>query len=225
VEAMRLTEAKNILENTFSSYETKIESIEAIFDTVYQILQGFQDTLDVKKEREKVTAELRESLAEKESLRRKDFDNMMQGILTTQDKREREVRNLVNGYLNDQKEVTRVLRENLRKFKDSLTKGETERIKEFRALTNEILAKEEERKKGVVSMLKEFQKEQQKMMEELKTLLAKGKELRIKDLKLMLKQFKNQHKERVARQQERREYVRGMLDGFKKQRMEAIQNR
>jgi len=225
VKAMRLAEAKNILENTFSSYETKVESFGAILDTTYQILQSFQDSLEVRKEREKVTAELRKSLAEKESLRRKDFDNMMQGILAAQDKREREVRNLVNGYLGDQKEMARVLRENLRKFKDSLTKGEAERIKEFRELTNQILAKQEERKKGVVSMLKEFQKEQQKMMERLGTLLAKGKELRIKDLKLMLKEFKSQHQERIAHQQERREYVDGMLDGFRKQRMETIQNR
>jgi len=216
---------KNITENVISSYEWSIQSIEAILDTTHQFFEGFQDSfLDTKQERDKINGELRESLAKNESLRRKDFDNMMQGILSTQDEREKEVRNLLKTYLNEQKEMARALRENLEKFKDSIPKGEAQRVKEFQVMIKEILVKQDERKDKVTSKLKEFQKEQQEMAKRLRELLAKGKELRIKDLKSMLKEFKARHQERIARQGERRQEVKNLLGGFKKERVEAAKN-
>lgn len=210
-------EMKNFVENLISSYETKIQSIGAIFDTTHQLLEGFQESfLDVKQEREKVSAELREKLAKNESLRRKDFDSMMQGILSTGDEREKEVRNLLKSYLNEQKEMAQVLRERLEKFKDTLVRGEVQRVKDFQGMFKEILAKQEKRKEEVTSKLKEFQKDQQEMAKRLKEILAKGKELRIRDLKSMLKEFKAQHKGRIARQEERREEVGNLLGEFRK---------
>lgn len=208
---------KDIVNDVVSSYEARIQSIGTIFDTTYQIREDFQDSfLDTKEEREKLNAELRESLAQKGSLRKKDFDHMMRGILSTQDAKEKEVRNLLKGYLNEQKEVAKTLRDNLAKVKDALASGEAERVKEFQALMNGIIAGQDERKNEITSMLKEFQKEQQEMSKRLKELLAKGRDLRIRDLKLMLKAFKAQHQERIIRQEERREEVRSMLSDFKK---------
>jgi len=216
---------KDITEDIISSYEVRIQSIGDIFDTTHQLLRGFQDSfLDTKQEREKINAELRENLAKNDSLRRKDFDNMMQGILSTHEEREKEVRNLLDSYLNAQKEMAQALRENLSKVKDALAKGEAGRIKEFQAMIKEILARQEERKEEVTSNLKEFQKEQQEMAKRLKTLLDKGKELRINDLKSMLKEFKVLHEERIARQEERREEVCHILGDFKKERTEAAKN-
>lgn len=210
-------EMKNIVDNIVSSYEARIQSIGTLFDTTHQILLGFQDSLlDTRQEREKLNAELRESLTKNESLRRKDFDNMMQGILIAQDEREKEVRKLLNSYLIEQKEMVRSLRENLGKFKNSLEKGEVRRVKEFQEMIKHILAKQEERKDEVTSRLKEFKKEQKVLASGLKELLAKGKELRIKDLRSMLKEFKTQHKERLARQEERKKEVRQLLGEFKK---------
>lgn len=216
---------KGITEDIISSYEARIQSIGDIFDTTHQLLRGFQDSfLDTKQEREKFSAELRENLAQNDSLRRKDFDNMMQGILSTSEEREKEVRNLLDSYLNAQKEMAQAVRENLSKVKDALAKGEAGRIKEFQARFKEILARQEERKEEVTSNLKEFQKEQQEMAKRLKELLAKGSQLRIKDLKSMLKEFRVQHEERIARQEERREEVRHILGDFKKERTKAAKN-
>ena len=210
---------KDIVENMVSSYEARIQSLGAISDTTQQILQGLQGSLlDTKQEREKIHAELRESLAQNKSLRRKDFDNMMQGILSMQDEREKEVRNLLNRYLNEQKEMAQTLRENLGKFRDSLSEGEAQRVKEFQEMIKEILAKQDERKNEVTFRLKEFQKEQQEMIKRLKGLLAKGRELRIRDLKSMLMEFKGQHEGRIAIQKERKGEVLSMLGDFKKKR-------
>jgi len=213
---------RNIAENIISSYEARLEGMGVIFDTTYQLLQGFQDSfIDTKQEREKLTVELRENLAKNKSLRRNDFDNMMQGILSIQDKREEEVRNLLNSYINEQKEMVQALRGNLEKFKDFLAKGEIQRVKEFQNMIKKVLDEQEKRKEEVTSKLKAFQKEQKEMAKRLKELLAKDKELRIKDLKSMLEGLKTKNMERVACQEERREEVHRMLGDFKKERLEA----
>ncbi|MCL5771867.1 MAG: hypothetical protein M1479_06300 [Actinobacteria bacterium] len=216
---------KNIVENIISSYEARVESIGIIFDTTHKLLQGFQDSfIDTKHEREKLTAELRENLAKNKSLRRNDFDNMMQDILSTQDKREKEVRILLNSYLNEHKKMVQALSGNLEKFKSSITEGEIQRVKEFQNVIKKILGRQEERKEEVTSRLKEFQKEQKEMAKRLKELLSKGKELRIKDLKSMLKELKAQGKERIACKEERREEVNKMLSDFKKERLESARH-
>jgi hypothetical protein len=120
--------------------------------------------------------------------------------------------------------MARALRENLAKFKDALAKGDVQRVKEFHETIKEVLANQDARKEESTSNLKEFQKEQQEMAKRLKTLLAKGRELRIKDLKEMLQEFRTQHKERLAHQIERRQEVNKMLGTFKQERKEAAKN-
>jgi len=213
---------KNIVENIISSYEARIQGIGAIFDTTGQLLEGFQDSLlDTREEREKINAELRENLAKNESLRKKDFDSMMQDILSAQEEREKKVRSLMKGYLDEQKEMANALGENLSKVKDALAKGEAQRIKEFQTAITEILSKQEQRKQEVSSELKEFQKNHQEMAKRLKQLLAKGRELRIKDLKSMLAEFKIKHKGRIVRQKETKKEVQDMLGVSRQGRLEG----
>mgnify|MGYP001604269945 FL=1 len=214
---------KNAAENAVSSYETMIESVGAIFDTVHQIPDDFQEAfLDNKEEGLKINTQLCDILAHNGHLRKKDFDSMMQGVLSVQEEREAEVKNLLKGYLNQQREMAHTLRENLAKFKDALAKGDVQRVKEFQEMTKEVIAKQDARKEEVSFKLKEFQKEQQEMAERLKALLTKGRELRIKDLKEMLQEFRTQHKERLAHQIERRKEVNKMLGRIKDKTPEAI---
>lgn len=219
---MPAQDMKNIVEDIISSYEVRLEGMGVIFDTTHQLLRGFQDSfIDKKQEREKLTIELRNNLAKNNSLRRNDFDNMMQGILSTQDKREKEVRNLLNSYLNERKEMAQALKGNLEKFKDSLAKGEIQRVKEFQNMIKEVPDEQEKRKEEVMSKLKAFQKEQKEMAKRLKELLAKDKELRIEDFKSMLEELKIQKRERIDHQEQRREEVHGMLGDFKRERLET----
>ena len=216
---------KNIAEDVISSYETRLQSIGAIFDSTHQLLEGFQNSfLETNQEREQLKTELRENLARNGSLRRKDFDNMIKSILSAQDERREEVKNKLNTYVNEQKEMARNLSANLAEIKDPLTKGDGRRIREFQVFMKETLARQDERKNEVSARLKEFQKYQQEMAGRLKDLAAKGKDLRIKDLKSMLKEFKVQEKMRTARREERREVVHNMLGGFKKERMQTVKN-
>ena len=78
-------ERGNIVDHIVSSYETRVQNMGTLFHTTHQILQGFQDSLlDTKEEQEKLNAELREKFARNKSLRRKDFDYMMEGIISGQ---------------------------------------------------------------------------------------------------------------------------------------------
>ncbi len=211
---------KNAAENAVSSYETRIESVGAMFDAAHQILDDFQEAfLDDKEEGRKINTELRDILAHNEHLRKKDFDSMTQGVLSAQEEREAEVKNLLKGYLNQQREMARTLREDLAKFKDALAKGDVQRVKEFQEMIKEVLANQDARKEEVSSKLKEFQKEQQEMASGVKALLAKGRSLRIKDLKEMLQEFRAQHKERLAQQIERGREVNKMLGRTKRQKL------
>jgi len=74
-----------------------------------------------------------------------------------------------------------------------------------------ILAKQNERKDEVISRLKEFKKEQKLLASRLKELSAKGRDLRIRDLKRMLDEFKGRYEERLARREERKKEVREIL--------------
>lgn len=210
---------KQTVEDVISSYEKRIESINSIFDTTDVIFNGFQESmLDTKEEREKINSQLRDILAKNEHLRKKDFDNMIKGILLAQDELEKEVRNLLKDYFIDQRTMTQSLRENLGKFRESITKGEAERVKEFQRLIKNILAQQEKRKEEIITKLKAFQKEQGDLAIELKALLSKGDNLRIKDFKSMLNEFKAQRDKRIELQKKRKKEVAQMLGSFKKAR-------
>ena len=114
----------------------------------------------------------------------------------------------------EQKELVLVLRGNLKKFKDALAQGEIQRLKEYRILIKEILTIQDDRKTEIILELKEFQRDQQEMAKKMKELLAKGRELRIRDLKAIFKEFKNQRNERKSLNVERRNKILEMLGKY-----------
>ena len=212
---------KHFAEEIISSYEERLQSINSIFDNT-MVLGEFQESIsNTNHERETLKVRLRDTLAKNESLRKKDFDIMINAILLSQDDREKEVRNLLNNYLMEQKEMARQLKENLGSFKDGLNKENIDRINEFRRMLKDILRKQEERKEEVTGKLRMFQKEQRELSRTLEELLSMGKELRIRDLKTMLRQFESQSRERALRQRERREDVQRMLMVFRGKRRES----
>lgn len=216
------TDQDSILKNVISSYEVRIQSIGVLFEATGQIFQDFQDSLlNTRAEREKINTELRENLARNGSLRKIDFDRMISVISTHLDQSEQGVRQLSKKYLSEQTKLMQQLRDGLSEFKDALTAGQAEKVKELQALIREILGKQNESKNEVTLKLKEFQHGQQQTSEMLKELLAKGEKLRIIDFKAMLAQFKKQREQRMACQEQRRQQVKDMLDKFKAERTEA----
>lgn len=186
-----MLDVRNAAADLIASHEARIDDIDLLLENTCLVFRDFHESLtDTKREREEMRTGLRDILTHNEHLRRKDFDRMMQAILLAQEGREREVKDLLDAYFNEQQEMSRNLRGMLDGVRKSLSQGETQRIREFQELLKDILAKQDQRKAGVTAKLKEFQEEQKALAARLKTLLTKGRELRIKDLKAMLSEFK-----------------------------------
>ncbi len=196
---MGLVEDMRILaQEIVSSYESRISTIGVIIDNTHQILEEF------KTKRNEMSSDLKETLAKEESLRKKDFDNMMKDILSSQDGREKEVRDLLKTFLAEQKEIAETIKKNL-------AEGEKVRINDFKKMLQDIQARQKAGENEVSMMLKEFQGEHKEMAESLRSLLDKGEAIRIKDFKEMLKNTR-------VRQIERANEVREKLDEFRKER-------
>jgi len=191
---------REVTEKIVSSYQDRISTVAAIIDDTHQILEDF------KTKRDEMSSQLKETLAKEEHLRKKDFDNTMEGIFSHQDKREKQVRDLLKTFFEEQKEIAQTLKKNL-------MGGEKVRVDEFKKSLKDIQVRQKARENEVTVRLREFQKEHKETAESLRSLLNKGEAIRIKDFKKMVKDIR-------VRQTERAKEVRTRLDEFRKERQD-----
>lgn len=155
-------EMRNVAQDLIASYDDRVDAIGAIIENAYQVLEDFKD------KRAKLSHELKETLATRHSLRKKDFDRMMNGILLSQEEREKEVKQSLKNFIGEQKKEAREL-------KDALTKGEVERIKKTQIGIEKGIAE-------IKGALKDFCEQQETLTDQLRKLLTKGEDLKIKEL-------------------------------------------
>jgi len=189
---------KRLTNEVVFSYESRISEVGIIIDNTYRILEEF------KTKRNEMSNQLKENLAKEGSLRKKDFDSMMEEILSRQDEREKQVKDLLRTFLEEQKEVAQTIKKNL-------AEGEKVRIDDFKKILQDIQTRQKARENKVSIALMTFQKEYKEMAESLHNLLNKGEAIRIKDFKEMVKNIR-------SRQIERANEVREKLDEFRKER-------
>jgi len=190
---------KRVAEEIVSSYESRISTVASVVDNTHQLLNDF------KIKRNEMSNQLKETLAKGESLRKKDFDRMMEDILSHQEEREKQVKELLKRFFEERKETAQLINKNLRE-------REGIRIEDFKKILADIQAKQKAREEEVSRRLKEFQEEYREMAESLRSLLNKGESIRIKDFKDMVRNIR-------ARQIERTKEVRTRLDEFGKERL------
>lgn len=157
-----------------ASYEARISSVEQIIEATHEMLEGF------KSQGQEVRAQLREALAKAASLRRRDFDAMMRGILSRQAEGEAAVRQRVKAYLREQREMAMALRE-------SLAKIELESIGDFKEMVPGIQARQMERERELKALLADFRREQEEVTSALRGLLSNGGSMRVRDFKATLR--------------------------------------
>ncbi len=195
-------EMRRVAEEIVSSYQSRISTVAMIIDNTHQLLDDF------KIKRDEMSNQIKETLAKEESLRKKDFDNMMKDILSHQDEREKEVRDLLKTFFEEQKEIAEIIKKNL-------SEGQKVRINDFKRTLQDIQARQKVRENEVSVMLKEFQTEYKEMAESLRSLLDKREAIRIKEFKVTLKNIR-------SRQIERAKEVRTRLDEFRKERQDRL---
>jgi hypothetical protein len=180
-----------LIESLINSYETQISSIEAVIDksdaiteSSFDLLNDFSSSLkNFRSERDIVNTQLRENLAKNGSLRKKDYNKMMEDILNMLDEKEREAGEYFYQYINFQKNMVKSMKKGILEIKDYIEQDNFDKIKAFRSELNKITQELESKKETVLQQFIEYQKTHQKIVESFKTLLTKGDKILVNDLK------------------------------------------
>ncbi len=110
---------KNLAKDIIASYDARTRVVGEIVEDTHKTLDGFRE------KRQEMSDNLREVLAKCESLRKKDFNTMMQDILLTQHKREENVKKMLADFREEEVRVAERLRELLKE-------GEKLRLADFK---------------------------------------------------------------------------------------------
>jgi len=165
------------IQTAFQSSEIITESSHSLFDNVHNSLN------DLKKERDILNTRLCETLAKNGSLRKKDYNTMMSGILSLLDQREREAERQFLDFIEDQKATAQSLKNSLLDIKDITSQDNCEKITIIKEQLSQISKLHEIRKEKVLKAFRDFQQIQNRMMECLENLLKKGNHILIQDIK------------------------------------------
>lgn len=167
-------EMARLAREVVAPYEARVSAVEQIVECTREMLETFRG------QREALRTRLRDTLARAASLRRRDFDSMMQGILARQEAREQAVKETMRGYLQEQRALAAAL-------KDALEKNGPGQIESVKKLLGGITVRREEREHEIRSLLAEFRKEQEEVTRAFQALLSNEGSLRIKEFKVALR--------------------------------------
>jgi len=215
---------KNAILDLMNSYE-KIISVLQNFTAFDDIIGCDENIVSVDKEREKSENRLQEILAKNCSLRKKDFNSMMEKILWDVENKEEEIqrkqkqiRGMLRNYLDEQRKLATVLKERLTQFIQGKSNEDG-----FKTVLMNIKTLQENKGQQVLSRLQDFKfdlelfrKEQEVVNRKLQRLIDRGKSLRIEDLRRL--ECTKARERREAERRILREDVERLLCHFKQQR-------
>jgi len=165
------------IQNAFQSSENIKESCHYLVDSV-------KDSLDYLKERRlDLSSKLCEVLAKKESVRKKDYNSIMDDINMMLDEKENTAKNHFLNYIEDQKEFTQSLKDIIVNISDYSKEDLNNKNALLKTELSEIAEIQEKRKQTVITILTNFQETHKKVMEYLESLLEKGEDITIRDIK------------------------------------------
>jgi CRISPR/Cas system-associated endonuclease Cas1 len=211
-----------------TSYENRIATVEELMTTAYQATVtsgGRSDILD--EERERLKTGLQKTLARNCSLRKKDFNRLLERVLSSSNKnrkaieRERSrVSEKVQGYLDEQKQLASYMRRQI----VELDKDKTDNSSVDTIIGN-IKAACKDKGQHLFTILREFQRhleayqnEQEEINHKLQRLMERGESLSLEDLRQL--EAAKAHQERRVDRELRREEVDRLLSHFRQQRLE-----
>jgi flagellar biosynthesis chaperone FliJ len=215
-----------------TSYETRIATVEELMTKAYQatmVPDGSLDLLD--EERAQLETDLQKTLARHCSLRKKDFDKLLNRVLTgVNEHREaiklerKQVQEKMTIYLEEHKKLADYLHLQLA----DLTREKADGVL-LNAMINMIRNRYEESGQRIFSALRElqvhlesFRREQEEINTRLQRLADRGESLRIEDLRQL--EAARDDQARKADRGLRREEVDRLLAHFRQQRLESRLN-
>ena len=165
---------REILEKAIDSYKLQVKTITGLINQVIQLLKDFH------LEQEELLVELRNLLAQATSLRKRDFDKMIEDIRSHRRLREAEVTQIVENFLREEEAMIAELR-------SFLNSGQLPTVADFMITKENLLTPQKAREREISTALKNFYLEQEELGSALKRLLSKGDGIRIRDFKKTIK--------------------------------------
>ena len=194
------SDVKELAVSIIDSYEMRVSTVTTLMTQANNLLKSFQI------EMEDMITQLRDNLAKSESLRKKDFDIMMQTMVDRMRELEQEEQNRFTQFQMEESEMIGRFRR--------LVSGESLVVTEdMETLREDVHTRQKERERCIVNGLKQFQIAHEEFRSGVKILLLKGEGVRIKDLKQMLRTIK-------AHQYFREPEIIAILDSF-----DAVRNK
>jgi len=212
-----------------TSYENRIAAVEELMTKAYHATVTSGGSFDIlNEEREKLKTGLQNTLARNCSLRKKDFNRLIEDMLSISnrnresiEKERKQVQETVREYLDDQKQLANCLRQQIGQLA-----GESMDKDRLSTIIGNIKATYGDRGQRLFAMLKEFQlrleayqKEQEEVNRTLQRLVDRGRELRLEDLRQMDAAKADQ--DRKLNRELRREEVDRLLAHFRQRRLET----
>jgi DNA anti-recombination protein RmuC len=197
---MRTSPALNLdgfFNNIITSYESRIQKIQTAFQSSENITESSHSLFDnvhnsltnLKKERDMLNSRLCENLAKNGSLRKKDYNTMMSGILSALDDKEKAAERQFMNFIEAQKETAQSLKNSLLGIKDITSEDATEKINIIKEQLSQISQLQERRKETAMKTFIDFQQMHNRMMECLEKLLGKGDHIMVQDIKKVKEQM------------------------------------
>jgi len=181
---------KSITEEVLSFYESSIDRVSSMVCNTHKFLDEFS------KERTSANKDLEESFARQKSLRKKDFECLMNEALPFYEEKENQIKASLNLFLKEQKDLVFTIRK-------KMTSDEKVRIDEFRELLSDIQTQRNIRESEVCNMLMDFQQGYKNMSDTLKGMLLEERSVRIRDVRNMMKKFEREGNERKSEVKDR----------------------
>ncbi len=207
-------------------YENRISMVEELTSGHYYATATLDASLAaVVEERVRLKTSLQQILASNCSLRRKDFNTLMERIASESERMKREleeerecVGEELKGYLGEQKQLVSSLRQQLVDF--TYEKADKDALE---ATMAKFKAAYQSRGQQVFAMLRDFQlrlesfrREEEEISHKLQRLVEKGESLRMEDLRQL--EAAKAGQERKAERELRQQDVERLLAHFKQQR-------
>jgi predicted Zn-dependent peptidase len=216
---------KDAVLELITSYENTISSVEGLIAAGYSATASNGGLDELEEERGKLTKNLQETLARNCSLRRTDFNSLMERMLSTSEQKKIEIENerrlagdMLRAFLEEQKELTASARERLTQFTQE--GGNRHSLEE---IIGELKAATQEKGERVFAQLRCFQwrldvfrREQEEINRNLQRLLDRGTFLKFEDIRHF--EAASDRQKRKACTEMRREDVERLLARYSQQR-------
>lgn len=166
----------SLIREVLVAYEDSISATGALIDSTYGILE------DSNKELEKFNNQVRETLARKASLRKKDFDNFVAEIELRRRQRHQEIKAKLTEYVHLHGQAASQLR-------GLVDDPQSRKIVVLRVVLDEIKTQDDTAQKNLARLLEDFQNEQDEIIAEVHRLLNDSVTIKTKDFKAAIGKF------------------------------------